>query len=325
MSAVILRAAEENVKQPTPDKWIFQVPGTHELRVDLSSVPPCMEKACKEVLSVVDLGDEALVKEFARTKVPSGAEVPPFGSWVCAEQHDRYMIPYLIRTPPLLALILAHNRVAVKIPDHVAVTDAHVMYRTYLSAIEFRSRSGDSDDLRGRVEAAMRCYENYAGAAEDWMAGILPKLPNFKDIVALTPKTLDDNEVPNFARFYKKESLDAFVRSHIGLMNALLCAAEIAIIRALGVRPSAAKAAKLINTEPDALLEIGGSAAHSHYADMLRAQEVTFRSQLRVETKSLLSAMSFAHIESTPFVAAQVISAEFIFLNYGLMCMALMR
>jgi hypothetical protein len=35
--------------------------------------------------------------------------------------------------------------------------------------------------------------------------------------------------------------------------------------------------------------------------------------------------MSFTHLESTPFVAAQVISAEFIFLNYGLMCMALMR
>jgi len=320
MSAVIARAAEEYVKQPTPEKWIFATPGKNELVVDQGAIPPCIEKACSEVISTLDLSDEALVAEFNKKVLPSGAEVPPFGAFICSEQHNRYMIPYPIKTPPLLALILSHRRNNVFIPDYVAVTDAHMMYRTYLAAIEFKARSAPAgSELPARVQAANKAYETFSNQAEDWMADMLQHMPNFKEIASLAPSDPSSSEVPNFAKYYSKEGLEQFARAHVGLMNTLVSAVEIAIMRALGVRPSASKAAQLINADPDNL----PGKVPAHYEEQIRAQEVSFRSQCRTECKDLMATMT--NLPTTEFVASLGITPEFIYLNYGLMCMALMR
>lgn len=319
MASVVARAAQEYVKQSTPEQWLLAAEDGC-LKVDLSKVPACIQDAVKNVLCLLRLDDPAFRNEMEKTRNESGVEVPRFADVIGGEQHTHYMLPYLMRTPPLLALMLAASGHAVA--DHVSMTDAHYLYRNFLAAIAFKREQllpMDGD----RVTQAAKKYNQYILEAEDWMAGMLPKMPMFKELVSMTPKSGDEmDQLPPVGHLMNLEAVQTFGKAHASLTATFVSIAEMSILHTLGVRPAAAKAAKLIGDDPDHAAILDTVSMPTNYRAIISAQEMSFRTQLHPHSVNCLSGAKPLNGDAA-FIAG--VSAEFVFLNYALMCMGVSR
>lgn len=311
---------------PKPETWIQNYDHSVSnasvpcVRADPTKIPPFLQVIVTEVFSKINTVHPSFI-EFKNKErfVAEGEKLPDFGGKLSEEQHILYMIPFVMETPPLLALLLTLDKASTQphISKHYTITDVHAFYREVFEYLQMMASFTDANPIfAARVAEALKGYTTHCISAKAEFEKEVAQIPGSKALASKAPS--GNAPLPDLSPYYSTESVGRFAKLAFCYNRSLVAAIELALCCSVDLSAKMCAAAGLIQV--DVHLKPSCSLIHSTVVRTVRDQEAKITSECIDYPKGFVAPMP-----PPQSLSEWIVSPEFLFVNWCLVSMKLNR